>query len=138
MNCDQVFNVLTRGPFPSGSPEDFHVQQHLDGCLDCWRIAEALRPAEHLFQEAIPPSETRDLPGYWGDSTPPATLLDQIASDTAKTAVAPKLRRATEQRQIEIVYDRTARRTDMLYVGAILLGTLTMPLLAWWLMSVPE
>lgn len=135
MNCDQVFNVLTRGPFPSGAPEDAEVQGHLDGCLDCWRIAEALRPAEHLFQEAIPPSEARDLPGYWGDATPPGVVMSQIAGQAARTATAPSVRLATQRRHIEITYDRTARRSDMLYVGGILVGTLTMPVLAWWLLS---
>jgi hypothetical protein len=58
--------VLTRGPFPSGAPEDWQVQQHLEGCPDCWQLAEALRPAGDVFHEAISPSEGRDLPGYWG------------------------------------------------------------------------
>lgn len=58
--------VLTRGPFPSGAPEDWQVQQHIEGCPDCWQLAEALRPAGDVFHEAISPSEGRDLPGYWG------------------------------------------------------------------------
>jgi hypothetical protein len=65
MNCDQVFDVLTRGPFPTGTPCDTQVEAHLRGCADCRRLAEALRPALELFQEAINPEESRDLPGYW-------------------------------------------------------------------------
>lgn len=65
MNCDQVFMVLTRGPFPTGGPEDGPVQHHLQGCPDCMQLAEALRPAHDIFQEAVSPAEARDLPGYW-------------------------------------------------------------------------
>ena len=65
MNCDQVFDVLTRGPFPTGTPCDTPVEAHLRVCPECHRLAEALRPALELFQEAIGPEESRDLPGYW-------------------------------------------------------------------------
>ncbi len=65
MNCDQVFEILTRGPFPTGGACDHDVEEHLSQCVDCHRLAEALRPALELFQEAIGPEESRDLPGYW-------------------------------------------------------------------------
>jgi hypothetical protein len=65
MNCDQVFDILTRGPFPTGTACDTPVEAHLNMCRDCRRLAEALRPALELFQEAIGPEESRDLPGYW-------------------------------------------------------------------------
>jgi hypothetical protein len=65
MNCDQVFDILTRGPFPTGTACDTPVEAHLNACRDCRRLAEALRPALELFQEAIGPEESRDLPGYW-------------------------------------------------------------------------
>lgn len=65
MNCDQVFDILTRGPFPTGTACDTPVEAHLNVCRDCRRLAEALRPALELFQEAIGPEESRDLPGYW-------------------------------------------------------------------------
>ena len=29
MTCDDVFDILTRGPFPSGAAEDESVQRHL-------------------------------------------------------------------------------------------------------------
>jgi hypothetical protein len=75
MDCDQVFMILTRGPFPSGDPSDEQVEDHLETCADCWRLAEALRPAGHSlggFQEAVPTAECQDLPGYWGDARPAA------------------------------------------------------------------
>jgi len=66
MTCDDVFDVLTRGPFPSGSADDEHVERHLVGCHECRRLATALRPAVELFQEAIDPEESYGLPGYRG------------------------------------------------------------------------
>ncbi len=65
MNCDQVFDILTRGPFPTGTSCDEHVETHLNECAECHRLAEALRPALELFQEAVDPEESRDLPGYF-------------------------------------------------------------------------
>ena len=70
MDCEQVFMILTRGPFPTGELWDEDVEAHLETCADCWRLAEALRPALEVFQEAVPPAESRDLPGYWGDARP--------------------------------------------------------------------
>ena len=54
MDCDQVFMILTRGPFPTGEPWDEQVEAHLESCSECWRLAEALRPAIEVFQEAVP------------------------------------------------------------------------------------
>jgi hypothetical protein len=65
MNCDQVFDILTRGPFPTGTSCDVPVEAHLSECAECHQLAEALRPAIELFQEAVDPEESRDLPGYW-------------------------------------------------------------------------
>lgn len=68
MNCDQVFDILTRGPFPAGEPSDEAVEWHLEGCDECGRLAEALRPAVELLHEAIVEHETEALPGYSGRS----------------------------------------------------------------------
>jgi hypothetical protein len=67
MNCDQVFDVLTRGPFPTGGQCDQAVETHLLMCTDCRQLAEALRPAIELFEEAVTLEESRTLPGYWGN-----------------------------------------------------------------------
>jgi hypothetical protein len=88
MDCDQVFMILTRGPFPTGEEWDEQVESHLEICSDCWRLAEALRPALEVFQEAVPPSEGRDLPGYWGDARPASTVVAQLVSGSTRTAVA--------------------------------------------------
>jgi hypothetical protein len=51
-------------------------------------LAEALRPALEVFQEAVPPSEGRDLPGYWGDARPASTVVAQLVGGATRTAVA--------------------------------------------------
>lgn len=67
MNCDQVFDVLTQGPFPRGRADDSQVEAHLAGCDECRRLALALRPAVTLFHETLSEDEAACLPGYWGD-----------------------------------------------------------------------
>jgi hypothetical protein len=93
MDCDRVFMVLTRGPFPTGEVWDEEVEAHLEICADCWRLAEALRPALEVFQEAVPPSESRELPGYWGDARPAATVVSEMSRSTARIAMASGVRR---------------------------------------------
>jgi hypothetical protein len=96
MDCDQVFMILTRGPFPTGEIWDEDVETHLETCGDCWRLAEALRPALEVFQEAVPPAESRDLPGYWGDARPVASLVSELARSTTRLATTADVRRATQ------------------------------------------
>jgi hypothetical protein len=93
MDCDQVFVVLTRGPFPTGEIWDEEVEAHLETCADCWRLAEALRPALEVFQEAIPPSESRELPGYWGDARPAAMVVSEMSQSAARIALSSRVRR---------------------------------------------
>jgi hypothetical protein len=93
MDCDRVFTILTRGPFPTGEAWDEQVEAHLELCADCWRLAEALRPALEVFQEAIPPAESRHLPGYWGDARPVTEANANPADGALRTVVAPGLRR---------------------------------------------
>lgn len=50
--CDDVFDVLTRGPFPTGQHEtDFPVERHLTVCHSCRELAEALRPVTAVLAE---------------------------------------------------------------------------------------
>jgi hypothetical protein len=86
MDCDQVFMVLTSGPFPTGDRSDVAVEEHLECCASCWRIAEALRPAHDLFEEAVPASESRDLPGYWGDAVPARLAMADVQQIALRTA----------------------------------------------------
>jgi hypothetical protein len=90
MDCDQVFMILTRGPFPTGEPWDEDVETHLEFCADCWQLAEALRPALEVFQEAVPPAEGRDLPGYWGDARPAALVVTKLARGSARSTLTAK------------------------------------------------
>lgn len=91
MNCDQVFMVLTSGPFPTGQPSDVAVERHLEMCPGCWRIAEALRPAHDVFEESIPACEGRHLPGYWGDALPSRSAIAQVQQTALRTAKLQRL-----------------------------------------------
>lgn len=80
LDCDDVFDRLTRGPFPSGATDDAAVESHLCACHECRELAEALRPAVNLLHEAYDaevPDES--LPAYRGAgpaalACPPARL----------------------------------------------------------------
>lgn len=74
MDCDDVFFVLTSGPFPSGSPYDDAVERHVERCDACRGFATALRPAADLFHESLTPAEMRKLPGYRGRVPTPAAV----------------------------------------------------------------
>ena len=52
LDCDDVFDRLTRGPFPSGAADDDAVESHLRSCHECRELAEALRPAVKLMHVA--------------------------------------------------------------------------------------
>lgn len=79
MNCDHVFDILTRAPFPTGDDSDGDVEHHLRACHECRQLAEALRPAVDLFHESIGGEDSFDLPGYMG------TLFE--AADAAGTTL---------------------------------------------------
>lgn len=85
MDCDRVFMELTRGPFPSGAPTDAAVEKHLEECADCWRFAEALRPAHEIFEEAVPASQMHNLPGYWGAAQSSRQAYDQVRTLALKS-----------------------------------------------------
>lgn len=66
LNCDQVFDVLTRGPFPSGDETDQPVESHLRACHECRQLAEALEPAVYLLHESLSAKDCEELPRYQG------------------------------------------------------------------------
>lgn len=80
IHCDEVFDILTRGPFPTGAPSDGIVEAHLNHCDGCRQLAEALRPAIELLQEAISPEESDGLPRYGGAAQPRAAWSDHKPS----------------------------------------------------------
>jgi len=123
MNCDRVFDILTRGPFPSGAPSDDRVERHLSACPACRRLAAALQPAIELFEEAITPEEGRDLPAYWGE----LFLAEQEELGPrgstwrggTTTGIATRLRRATG---LDLETVRRTLPTAWRLAAAVLLG----------------
>jgi hypothetical protein len=85
VNCDQVFDVLTRGPFPTGEASDEAVEQHLRACHDCRRLAEALRPAVALMHEAVSGDQALSLPEYQGSL--PLPQLDDSPDDSPRSLI---------------------------------------------------
>jgi len=61
INCEHVFDVLTRGPVSLN--EEPEVREHLCHCSDCRRLAEAFRPAVGLIHEAL---DDQGLPSVEG------------------------------------------------------------------------
>lgn len=125
MDCDQVFMILTRGPFPTGELWDEDVEAHLETCGDCWRLAEALRPALEVFQEAVPPAESRDLPGYWGDARPGASLVSELARSTTRLATSADVRRATQAFVARRENSLSTRVSPEVLRAMVLVSTLT-------------
>lgn len=79
VNCDQVFERLTRGPFPGGDGIDDAVQLHLVGCHECRTLAEAMRPATALLHETTGGDPVaQDLPVWTGGSAEPAESLPEL------------------------------------------------------------
>ncbi|HJQ79329.1 MAG TPA: hypothetical protein VJ828_05205 [Lacipirellulaceae bacterium] len=119
MDCDQVFMILTRGPFPTGAACDEDVEAHLETCGDCWRLAEALRPALEVFQEAVPPAESRDLPGYWGDARPASAVMSDLANGAGRTLVARGVRRRAPARELLMYGPQTGVSSEVFRAIAV-------------------
>ncbi len=66
MDCDRVFMVLTKGPFPMGDVDDEALENHLLSCESCRRFAMALQPTLELFEDESETGEKDNLPAYWG------------------------------------------------------------------------
>jgi hypothetical protein len=97
MNCEEVFVILTRGPFPSGARSDAAVEAHLQVCPDCQRLAAALRPNDRGLQETIESEDTRALPGYWGNLLGSSSDLAISLTDTVGYPRAQRIGLATRQ-----------------------------------------
>ena len=109
MNCDHVFEILTRGPFPTSSSIDAGVEEHLAECAECREMAEALRPAVNLFHESLSMDESDSLPGYQGE----LPLLDRVV-----TAVLEADASATTPTVTPRSAQTTARRSTLFTVVA--------------------
>jgi hypothetical protein len=110
MNCDQVFDILTRGPFPSGEPSDAAVERHLCACHECRELAEALQPAVSLLHESIGAEEGADLPGYRG-ALWSVSDADRLA-DT-RTVAAPSIAAQVSRRRLQDTAERGLSRRGL-------------------------
>ena len=141
VNCDQVFDVLTRGPFPTGDASDEAVEQHLRACHECRQLAEALRPAIELMHEAVGSDVASGLPEYQG-SLPEAERLDREparemwmlqppAIDRSLALGVRQLARPAKALRREAAYVRVANATRLLAASmlAIAVGTLIVGLM---------
>ena len=105
MNCDQVFDRLTRGPFLTGDVAEGDVEAHLRGCHECRMLAEALRPAVDLFHEAMTTQEGQTLPRYHGRLAPCGThtttnVMRQIQDAQFESPAAPQSSPRTSTRRL--------------------------------------
>jgi len=127
IHCDEVFDILTRGPFPTGAPSDGIVEAHLSHCDACRQLAEALRPAIELLQEAISPEECGDLPRYGGAAADTGLPWSDSASPL-KTKQAIAMRRAAPVRSSAIEpgwrWRSAAKIAAAACVGLVLAGML--------------
>lgn len=102
IHCDEVFDILTRGPFPSGHEHDDAVEHHLRCCHDCRQLAEALRPAVELFHECLSADEADSLPEYHGSVTPLQQPLSRsLPRDMSEISLA-------HDAPIVVAWDRSA------------------------------
>lgn len=107
VSCDDVFEVLTSGPFPravlerdsarvSAAPcivaQDAEIEAHLAACHECRQLAEALRPAVDLIDAAVREIDA-DLPVYRGSLPDPVncgSLPDPVAiGELREPSVSP-------------------------------------------------
>lgn len=129
MNCDQVFDVLTRGPFPTGADSDEAVERHLRACHECRELAEALQPAVELLHEAIAPDEANGLPEYSGAlAVSESNVATAQAWRPTPLAVRKLARRevVSRRRSRWLGFARfTAAAVLLLAVGLLVFGVLT-------------
>jgi hypothetical protein len=108
-----VYDILTRGPFPSGDVTDVAVEIHLAHCLECRRLAEALRPLDDA-REVLSAEDAR-LPGYRGDhpewTSHAETAVMPAGRQRRRTAFVPPPLRALSAK-------RVARFVTVLVMGA--------------------
>ena len=108
--CDEVFDTLTREPFPSGGENDEVVESHLAVCHECRQLAEVFRPAVGLFHESLAAGFDESLPMYRGRLKPIIDSLPQMSLDAPRKDV-------WTHRSLAIA-------ASLLVVGAVILAVL--------------
>ncbi len=111
LTCDEVFDHLTRAPFPTGEASDQFVDEHLRVCHECRQMAEALRPATNLFREAMADDQRRQLPSYQGQ------LATMIRSSNVESTVDSAASKFTAWNPV--VVDRTSRHQPWYLLPAL-------------------
>ncbi|QDU31971.1 hypothetical protein ETAA8_71330 [Anatilimnocola aggregata] len=124
IHCDEVFDILTRGPFPSGQDHDAAVEHHLRCCHDCRQLAEALRPAVELFHECLSAEEVDSLPEYHGNATP----LTQPTARRLPREIAEV--RLTDEMPILLNWDNRGHRPRASRWAMILSGSIGLAITA--------
>lgn len=99
MRCDDVFEILTAGPFPSGASTDEAVEIHLRSCHECRRFALALQP----LAEA---AESAGLPLYKGNQVGAGAQGPSSLEQSVRELVL----RETPRRAQDVAPVRSARR----------------------------
>lgn len=131
IDCNEVFDILTRGPFPSGGEHDDAVEHHLRSCHDCRQLAEALRPAVELFHECLSDQEAEALPEYHGQATPLSRSLEDSLYRSLPRHVDDVRMEALEGETRLAAHAREARQDARVGRGALLLqGLIGMALTA--------
>lgn len=131
MHCDQVFDVLTQGPFPTGESIDARVERHIACCHECRQMAEALRPAVDLFHESIVEFDQVPLPEYRGQAgdasvaTLPEVVNACLNSTELHSRVTAPSRRGTCSSFLR--QGSYIAATSLAIFGLILLGIAAMP-----------
>lgn len=93
VNCDLVFERLTRSSFPAltsvenESAQDDAIVKHLQSCRSCREFAEAMQPAAELFHESMQCQE--DLPACRIDFSKLEILPTNRATTAANSSVSP-------------------------------------------------
>ncbi len=91
--CDDVFEVLTRAPFPTGEHDtDMPIERHLTVCHSCRELAEALRPATDMLAhgQSETNAENTPLPVFLADDSTPShrCITDQPERQTTDLVAA--------------------------------------------------
>ena len=124
IDCERVFVVLTRGPFPTGEDIDHFVESHLAVCADCRRLAEALSPSDQIVRESLSAEEGRSLPRYdreqLGLAAESASRQSNLAVSPAEVAARPLARRWNPQ----WLSAQAARGAVAIFLAALVLCTL--------------
>lgn len=130
LSCDDVFDTLTHGPFPTGGAEDAALESHLCSCHECRQLAEALRPAVALLHEAIP-SRATNLPRYEG-TLPARELL------VGEPSLAARVRSLLDDEQLALTPRQFATAdAQRRWPGYTAVAALALALVALWFAAVP-